>query len=323
MDHEGFSGVISLFDGERALETRMQGCADFPNRRPHTASTVFGMASGCKAFTAVGILKLIEEGAFSLDTKADELIGDYRVHEAITVGQLLSHTSGIPDYFDEETMDDYEELWKERPNYSMRKSEDFFPLFLGREPKFEPGARFSYSNSGYVLLAYIIERITRRPLRQYLREEVFMKCGMERTDYYRLDMPPPDAAVGYIAEGGSRRSNVYSIPIIGGGDGGCFTNGDDMNRFWRFLAAGELLKHETVGAMLSVQVTDTGDEKDRYGYGAWIKEDDELLPFVQGFDPGVRFLSYFNRQSGRSLTIAANVECRLGPLVADYLPRLS
>jgi D-alanyl-D-alanine carboxypeptidase len=323
MDYEGFSGVVSLFEGDRELESHREGYADFPNKREHTAQTVFGMASGCKAFTAVGILKLVGEGAFNLETKANELIGDYRVHEAITIRQLLTHTSGIPDYFDEETMDDYEELWKERPSYSMRESEDFFPLFLGREGKFEPGSRFSYSNSGFVLLAYIIERITRQSFPDYMRAEVFESCGMERTGYYRLDMPPPDAAIGYVAEGESLRSNVYSLPIIGGGDGGCFTNGLDMQRFWSALAAGDLLEHKAAEAMLSVQVADTGDEKDRYGYGVWIKEKDDPMPFVQGFDPGVRFLSYLNRRNGRSLTILANTECDLRFIVADYLPRLS
>ncbi len=74
--------------------------------------------------------------------------------------------------------------------------------------------------------------------------------------------------------------------------------------------------------MLSVQVSETGEEGDRYGFGVWISAADDQLPFVQGYDPGVRFRSYFDRRSSRSLTICANVDCRLGPIVREYLPKL-
>jgi D-alanyl-D-alanine carboxypeptidase len=320
MDEVDFSGTISLFDGDREIETVCAGFADIANARPNGPRTKFGMASGSKAFTAAGILRLVEDGAFSLDTKANELIGDYRVHDAITIGQILTHSSGIRDYFDEETMDDYEELWKDRPSYGMREPEDFLPLFVGLPGKFEPGERFGYSNSGYVLLAYIIERITREPFPDHIRKAVFEKCGMASTGYFRLDAP--DTATGYIREGDSYRSNIYSIPPIGGGDGGCYTNGEDMNRFWRALASGALLRPEGTAAMLAIQVAETGDEKDRYGLGIWIDEADEDLVFVQGFDPGTRFLSYFRRSSGKTLTICANKECKLGAFVRDYKPRL-
>lgn len=321
-EYEGFSGAVSLYEGDREIETRSSGFADIPNERANDADTVFGMASGCKVFTAVAILQLVEKGIFGLDAPVNSLTGGYRVHDAVTIRQLLTHTAGIPDYFDEETMDDYEELWKDRPSYSMRTSEDFFSLFIGRPNKFEPGVRFSYSNSGFVLLAYIVERATRQAFPDYLRESIFGKCGMDRTGYYRLDMPPHNAAIGYIAEGEGFRSNVYSIPIVGGGDGGCFTNGRDMGRFWRALASGLLLGPTLAAQMLSVQVEDTGDEGDPYGLGVWISERDPEIPFVQGFDPGVCFLSFFNRRSGRSLTICANVECELEAIARDYLAKL-
>jgi len=318
-----FSGVVSLYEDGRELETRCALFADIPNKRPNGPATVFGMASGCKIFTAAAILELAEEGALALDSPADTLLGGGAVDPAVTVRQLLTHTSGVPDYFDEQEMDDYETLWKERPSYSMRRPDDFLPLFAGRPGKFPPGSRFAYSNSGFVLLACIIERITRTPFPDFVRERVLNPCGMARSGYYRLDMPPPDAAIGYIAEGQSFRSNVYSIPIIGGGDGGCYTNGADMDRFWRALAGGGLIGPGLAADMLSVHVADTGDEKDRYGLGVWIDERDDDLVFIQGFDPGVRFLSYCHRESGRTLTVCANVECRLGPIVAEYKPKLA
>ena len=231
--YEGFSGVVSLYEGDRELEASCAGFADRPNARPNDADTVFGMASGCKVFTAAGILELVDSGALGLDDPASRFLGGGRLGDGVTVRRLLTHSSGIADYFDEEAGGDYEDLWRELPCYRMRRPEDFLPLFIGREPKFEPGSRFAYSNAGFVLLAYLIERAADRPFPEFMREKVFGPCGMARTGYYRLDMPPPNAAIGYIAEGGSFRSNQYSIPLVGGGDGGCFTNGRDMALFWR------------------------------------------------------------------------------------------
>ncbi|HRZ64900.1 MAG TPA: serine hydrolase domain-containing protein [Spirochaetia bacterium] len=319
--YEGFSGTITLCEGERVLETFCQGYADFPNQRPNGPDTAFGMASGSKIFTAVAALRLVERSLLGLDEPVNPRIAPWAVHEAASLRHLLTHTSGIADYFDEEAGEDYEALWRERPNYRMRSPEDFLPLFAGRPGSFAPGERFRYSDSGFVLAAYLVERASGRAFPDYLRETVFEPCGMGRTGCFRLDMPPPDAATGYIEEGGSLRSNLYSIPLVGGGDGGCLTTGADMARFWTALEEGRLLKPDTVESMLSVQVPRT-DEDDRYGLGVWILEDDDEVAFVQGFDPGVRFLSYFDRRSGRSLTISANVECRLGPLVRAWLPRL-
>jgi CubicO group peptidase (beta-lactamase class C family) len=321
-DYESFSGAISLYDGDEALELRCQGYSNISAGSKNDALTSFGMASGCKIFTALAVLQLAEGGAFSLDQSVNDLIGDYRVHPAITLRQLLAHRSGLPDYFDEETMSDYGELWKDRPNYRMLRPEDFFPLFMGRDCAFEPGSRFAYSNSGFVLLAYVVERAAGESFPGYIRRNIFERCAMDATGYYRLDMPPPNTAVGYIPEGGSLRSNIYSVPIIGGGDGGCFSCGRDMNRFWRAFVGGALLKEATVDMMLAPQSAGPGDDEDSYGLGVWISKSDPELAFVQGFDPGVRFLSYFHGKSSKTLTICSNTEDRLGGLIAEYLPRM-
>jgi len=323
MDAIPYSGVAALYEGGRAIDTRCEGYADIPNKRPNGPDTLFGMASGCKAFTAAAILSLADKGELSLDDSADRLAGGGILDPAVTILQLLTHTSGVRDYADEEEGEDYESLWLERPSYSMRKPEDFLPLFAGKPPKFAPGGRFGYSNSGFVLLALIVERATRLPFAEAMSERVFKRCGMERSGYYRLDMPPHDAAIGYIAEGEGFRSNIYSIPIVGGGDGGCFTNGADMDKFWRALAGGGIVERALAEDMMRIHVADTGDEEDRYGLGLWIDKENEDIIFVQGFDPGVRFLSYYHRKTGRTLTICANTECRLGPIVAELKPRLS
>jgi CubicO group peptidase (beta-lactamase class C family) len=78
----------------------------------------------------------------------------------VTIQHLLTHTSGIPDYFDEEVMDDFEELWQNNPMYHVKELKDFLPMFLDEVMMFQPGERFHYNNSGYILLELIVEELT-------------------------------------------------------------------------------------------------------------------------------------------------------------------
>src|SRR6185437_15667301 len=119
----------------------------------------------------------------------------------VTVHHLLSHTSHIGDYAEEEGPDplEYETLWFDRPCYGP------------------PGGEFHYSNAGYVLLGLIVEEVSGLSFVDAVRQQVFEPAGMAASGFFRLDQPVPDLAVGYLPSG---RSNVYSIPVIGGADGG-------------------------------------------------------------------------------------------------------
>ena len=133
------------------------GFADLANEIPNTIDTRFATASAGKAFVAVGILRLIEAGRLSLDDTIGNLL-DFDLHgndPGVTVRQLLNHTSGVPDYFDESVMEDYEELWVDFPNYKIRRNSDLLPLFIEKPMMYPKGERFQYNNSGYVMLALI------------------------------------------------------------------------------------------------------------------------------------------------------------------------
>ena len=92
--------------------------------------------------------------------------------------QLLTHTSGVPDYFDESIMDEYEELWIDFPNYRIRKNSDLLPLFLTKPMLYSKGSKFQYNNTGYVLLAMILEQITNQEFDEVLNELVFAPAEM-------------------------------------------------------------------------------------------------------------------------------------------------
>jgi CubicO group peptidase (beta-lactamase class C family) len=269
---------------------------DAPNKRPNRIDTRFGTASAGKAFVATAIMRLIEDRQLTLNTEiGDVLEFDLNaISPNITVRQLLNHTSGAADYFDESVMDDYEELWQTTPNYTIRSGKDLLPLFREKPMVSAPGEKFAYNNSGYVLLGLIIEATTGVPLDAYLDRAVFEPCGMVNTGYYELDRLPANTANGYIVDedDGGLRSNIFSVDAKGSGAGGAFTTVDDVERFWTHLLGGHLVSRELVEQMLAVQA-DCDDEV--YGFGFWLGGDDNRVPYFEGSDPGVSFISSYDK----------------------------
>jgi CubicO group peptidase (beta-lactamase class C family) len=120
------------------------GFADRSNKVRNNMKTRFGIASGTKFFTALAIGKLIEQGKLSLETKVFDIIKyDFPLYsKEITIAQLLTHTSGIPDYYDEEKVDDYDNFFTDIPWYELREPKDYFPVFPQEKMKSIPGEKF-------------------------------------------------------------------------------------------------------------------------------------------------------------------------------------
>lgn len=307
---ETFRGCVAIRRGGRDLIRQASGYADLPNRIPNTVETRFASASAGKVFVAAGILRLIEQGEMALDSTLGQLLDMdlQRIDRDITVEQLLCHTSGIPDYFDETVMEDYELLWKDFPNYRIRCNCDLLPLFIDKPMMYAPGTRFQYNNSGYVMLALIMERVTGLPFDAYLQKAVFDTCGMARTGYYELDRLPAGCADSYIfdSENRSWRTNIFSVDAKGTGAGGAFVTVEDILRFWEHLLAGDLLSIEMTREMLRIHSRPDGQGKSCYGYGVWLRtENGSLTPFFQGCDPGVSFMSEYDPDT-RTVAVAVS-----------------
>ena len=150
-----FCGVISIVQENKSIFQGEFGFADKANEIPNKINTRFGTASAGKVFVATAILRLVEQNTINLDTTIGEILKfDLKeIDPKITIRQLLNHTSGIPDYFDESVMDDYEKLWIDIPNYRIRKSSDLIPLFIDKPMMYPKGERFQYNNTGYVVLS--------------------------------------------------------------------------------------------------------------------------------------------------------------------------
>lgn len=308
-----FSGVVSLRQNNEIVFEKAYGYANRSSLVENTPDTRFGIASGCKIFTAVSICQLIEKGKIAFETKLKDClnIGFPTFDENITIRHLLLHSSGIPDYFDEEIMTDYSQLWNSIPIYLIRRPKDFLPMFKDKNQEFYPGKRFKYSNAGYIVLGLIVEQHSGLSFKEYVESHVFEKCGMLDSGYFSLDNLPERTAYGYI-EGDTKdtwKTNIYSIPIIGGPDGGAFTTAKNMQLFWECLFSDKLASGAMTQMILSSQIA-TGEPDRYYGYGIWInKKDNDVFKYsVMGGDPGVSFRSSVYPKQDTVLTVFGNKE---------------
>lgn len=324
-----FRGSICITRKGEVLYSRTTGFADLVNRIPNRENTRYASASAGKTFVAVGILQLIAAGKLDFqDTLGELLPFDLgTIDRAVTVEQLLTHTSGVPDYFDENVMEEYDALWTDFPNYKIRKNNDLLPLFRNKPMLYPRGTRFQYNNSGYVLLASVIEAVTGMEFDAYLKEHVFAPCGMEDTGYFELDRLPERCANSYIfcPETGEYRTNIYSVDAKGTGAGGAFITVPDILRFWEGLLGGRLLPDHLVEAMMRKQSGDGSDpEEGWYGYGLWILDNptgrDRV--YFQGADPGVSFLSEYDPDTGTLSVLVSNYRDKVFRLMRRLRPYL-
>ena len=312
MDND-FRGNAYIIQNDEVLLNYSGGYADMVNEIPNTIETRFASASMGKTFVAVGILQLIEARKLKFeDTLGSVLDIDLKnIDPDVTVKQLLNHTSGVPDYFDESVMDDYEALWTDFPNYRIRHNEDMLPLFIDKPMMYPKGSKFQYNNTGYILLAMIIEKITGMDFDVYLKQNVFDKCGMHDTGYFAFDRLPSRCANSYIycPETEDFRTNIYSVGAKGTGDGGAFVTVGDIVKFWNGLIGHKLLSEEMIKEMFSKQSGDGKDpEEGYYGYGVWLIDNPEGRDYVymQGCDDGVSAISEYNPDNGMITVMLSN-----------------
>lgn len=304
-----FSGVVSVSRGADVCFERAYGLADRAHAVPCTPQTRFGIASGTKGFTALVVVGLVIDGALSLDTTARSVLGDdlRLIGDDVTVEHLLTHTSGIGDYADE----DVDELPPLKvPVYNLVETADYLPALDGFPTKFAAGARFNYCNSAFVVLALIAERIAGRSYHELVADRVFTPAGMADSAFCRSDELPGDAATGYLADG---RTNVFALPVRGNGDGGAYTTVADMRRFWAALWDGRIVPTEAADEMTRPHAGGPPANERRYGLGFWLST---TAVELDGGDYGVTFRSSFDRSSGTVCTVIANVETRISPVFA-------
>jgi CubicO group peptidase (beta-lactamase class C family) len=188
--HE-FNGAVLVAEKGNVILRKGYGLADMEWSIPNTPDTKFRLGSVSKQFTAVLILKLVEQGKLTLDGKVSDYLPYYRkdTGSKITIEELLAHTAGLPNY-------------TERPDYTTfdlkpYTPEEFVKQYCSGDLQFEPGSKWAYSNTNYFVLGAIIEQVTGKPYKQVLREEIFQPLGMEDSGYDEYKAVLPRRARGY------------------------------------------------------------------------------------------------------------------------------
>jgi CubicO group peptidase (beta-lactamase class C family) len=310
----GFSGVVRVDRPAEPPLVQAHGLADRAHGVPFTEDTRVAVASGAKGFTALTVMRLVEDGVLTLDTPARELLRDDLplIDDAVTVEQLLAHRSGIGDYLDEGSEEhDLDAYLMPVPVQELDSAESYLAVLDGFPQAFEPDTGFAYCNGGYVVLALLAERATGVPFHDLVQRHVIDRAGLTRTAYLRSDALPGDAALGYLHPEGHAeelRTNVLHLPVVGGGDGGIFTTAADLRALWLALDDGRVVAREAWAEMRRVRST---DEERAYGLGFWLEGD---AVYLTGSDTGASFLSQ-HRTGSATWSVLGNTTKAAWPVV--------
>ncbi len=305
-DASNFSGVVRVDRGGAIEFAKAYGFAHHGYAIPNTLDTQFGIASGTKALTALTIASLVEDGSLELSTTARSVLGRDLpdIGDDVTVEHLLSHRSGIGDYFDEEAALDFDDYQLPVPVHQLATTEDYLAVLDGYPSKFAPGERFGYCNGGYVVLALIAERTSGVPFPDLVRQRVCEPAGMNHTAFLRSDELPGRAAVGYLSIDGEARTNVLHLPVQGSGDGGISTTVADVSAFWDAFFAGRIVSTAMVAELIRPR-SEVPELSMRYGLGFWLHASSNVL-MSEGCDAGVSFRSVHDPESVTTHTVISN-----------------
>jgi D-alanyl-D-alanine carboxypeptidase len=267
--------VLSVAIGDHAYDEAF-GVARVGERHGKALSkTLFHLGSLTKSFTAAGVLALVQDGRVALDAPVARYLPEYPLGRRITVRELLNQTSGVPNYLSRPEVD---------RALRLHRSLNVVQLIERLPLAFAPGSRWEYSNSNYVLLAALIERVTHRSYEDYVRTRLVERCGLHST-FLPQQRTPADVAWGYTVKSGAivREPEVPAGLLLGAG--GIVANARDVTRWERCVAHGAL-QPQLVREMFAAPANASHD---RFAYGmGWIRTDIGGLPawWHNGLEPG-------------------------------------
>ena len=282
-DADNFSGTVLLARDGRTIFQGAYGLASREYGAANRVDTKISLGSINKMFTTVAILRLVEQGRLRLDDAvATHLPGVLRddVARRVTLRQLLTHTSGLDDFLFTPEM---YPLSRAR----FRTLADYAPRLADDTLQFAPGTDWSYSNTGFLVLGLLLEKVTGEDYHAHVRRTIFAPLGMADTDAYELDRVVPNLATGYDREygpgGPGWRNTWYEQVARGTSAGGGFSTVGDLLKFAEALRTNRLLSPETTRLMLSAKP----DEKSpQYGFGTQVFTPDGRIVGHTGGGPG-------------------------------------
>ncbi len=245
------NGTILVAEADRLIYREALGYADFESQKALNPQTLFYIASMSKQFTTMAIMILKERGLLSYEDKLSSFFDDFPEYgDDVTIRHLMTHTSGVPDYF---ALNVY------KPGLTNR---DIYEVLIELDSlNFTPGSKYAYSNGGYVLLSMIVEKVSGDPFHLFMKENIFQPLGMNNTLVYDTSAPAlANRAVGY------NLGRLDDYEILTTGDGGMFSNVDDLHRWLVSLSKNPLVSQNALDEAFTPYVLSNGDTT-TYGYG--------------------------------------------------------
>jgi CubicO group peptidase (beta-lactamase class C family) len=307
VDQSDFTGSILIAKEGKILLAKAYGYSDADNKMPNTPSTVYNIASLTKTFTAALVLKLQEMKKLSTADKLDQYYPAYPNGGRITIHHLLTHTSGIPDYLNDKSFSQVDQT-------KETGLEQMIGRFKDRPLDFEPGTKFRYSNSGYTLLGYIIEKVTGMTYGRALEHYIFRPLRMQHTSFGPASQDK-HLANGYMVYYKNFKMPSFSVhPSLSYATGAIYSTVEDLYKWNQALLSDKFLSKASIDAAYH-------KDKGPYGYG-WFADSlyGKLRVSHDGNIPG--FKANINRMPDDKVCVIALSNANnssVGRLVRDII----
>ncbi|EDX64744.1 alkaline D-peptidase [Bacillus cereus 03BB108] len=301
----GYPGILAKISNGSKTWSYTAGIADLRTKKPMKADFRFRIGSVTKTFIATVLLQLSGENRLNLDDSIEKWLpgviqGNGYDGNQITIRQILNHTSGIADYINSKDFD----IMDTKKSYT---AEEFVKMGISLPPDFAPGKGWSYSNTGYVVLGILIEKVTGNSYAEEIEKRIIEPLDLSNTFLPGNSsvIPGTKHARGYFQLDGASELKDVTYINPGSSDGDMISNADDLNKFFSYLLSGKLLKEQQLKQMLTTVPT----EREGTGYGLGIFE--TKLPngvSVWGHRGGVLgFSTFVGGTLGGKHTVAVNL----------------
>ncbi len=315
-DADLFSGAVLVAKDGKTLYQKAVGIANKDFNAPNKIDTKFNLGSMNKMFTAVAIAQLVERGKLSFDDSLSKFLPDFPDKESaekIKIKQILTHTAGLGGYFSQK----FQEASRDR----FRTVDDMMKLAKEEKILFEPGSRWQYSNTGFLVLGAVIEKVSGQSYYDFVRENIYKPAGMTNSDCYELDRVNTNLAVGYEKEytdkGIEFRNNIFMHVLRGGPQGGGYSTVEDLLKFDVALRSGKLVGKDYVKQLLSAKPDLKSPD---YGFGFQIDNTNQIAGHSGGF-PGINSNLDMYLNNGFTAAVMSNYG-RGGELIEDKIRQL-
>ncbi|MGE5183092.1 MAG: serine hydrolase domain-containing protein [Acidobacteriota bacterium] len=310
-----FAGAVLIASRGKPIFAQAYGLADRERRVPNTLATQFRIGSMNKMFTATAVLQLVQAGKLAVREPLGEVVRDYpnaAVASKVTLHHLLTHTGGTGDIFGPEF---------DAHRLELRTHDDYVKLYGKRDLAFEPGARWDYSNYGFVLLGVVLERATGKSYYDAVHELVYAPAGMTATASEPEEAAVPARATGYTRRAPTEpwKPNTDTLPYRGTAAGGGYSTVGDLLRFGNALTGHVLLDADHTELLTRGKVDMGPGRKYAYGFGDTTSDGVRCVGH-NGGAPGMNG-DLEICDSGYTIVVLANLDPPAATRISDFIAR--